>query len=429
MIYYTTSFKHRIKKSTTLGKKIQIKKKRSNAISWAVFIGTIEIVLISLTSVIFPALIVRNTSRIVDTTINPWETGVWALPLVLTNIILLGIGIAYYKNKLPKIISKSFKFIFNFEVSKKVAFITIVVLLTIYIPASIGELNEDEGEKWADFAAVNARTDSWKFEEITQFYDLHFRFFLLSSSIDLFENIRVIPFIASIALLILTYFITMEMSQKRFAGLVAFTILLQSPVFLEYDTTATYENFWTVLYILSLYLIYKAWQLSPVSYILSLFSKPLTAAFLPMTLFFIYRSNLPRKRKIRTFISYIIIVIMGIAALMLFDISLLETTTDFADLYFWQGFTSMSYQLRFDFLVLLFLLPLTVGLFFASRRGILQADSIMVLIAGILFSAPILTGFTTLTNQPYRFVPLVVFFAMGVGILLSKRQQKITERA
>ena len=45
----------------------------------------------------------------------------------------------------------------------------------------------------------------------------------------------------------------------------------------------------------------------------------------------------------------------------------------------------------------------------------------MVLISGILIIAPFLTGFTNQTNQPYRFVPLVVFFVIGVGVLLSKK--------
>jgi len=40
----------------------------------------------------------------------------------------------------------------------------------------------------------------------------------------------------------------------------------------------------------------------------------------------------------------------------------------------------------------------------------------------MLLISPILTGFTEFTNQPYRWVPLVVFFAVGIGILLSKRQ-------
>jgi len=89
---------------------------------------------------------------------------------------------------------------------------------------------------------------------------------------------------------------------------------------------------------------------------------------------------------------------------------------------FWMGFTSFSYQLRFDALIMLFMIPLMVGLFLVSRSGIKHGESMMVFISGMLLIAPILTGFTNQTNQPYRFVPLVVFFAIGVGVLLSKRQ-------
>jgi len=88
---------------------------------------------------------------------------------------------------------------------------------------------------------------------------------------------------------------------------------------------------------------------------------------------------------------------------------------------FWAGFASYALQLRFDILVIISIVPLIVGLFIASKNGIKHAESIMVLISGILLIAPILTGFTDQTNQPYRFVPLVVFFAMGIGILLSKK--------
>jgi len=68
---------------------------------------------------------------------------------------------------------------------------------------------------------------------------------------------------------------------------------------------------------------------------------------------------------------------------------------------------------------MLFMILLIVGLFLVSKSGVKHGESIMVLISGMLLIAPILTGFT---NQPYRFVPLVVFFAIGVGVLLSKRQ-------
>jgi len=95
---------------------------------------------------------------------------------------------------------------------------------------------------------------------------------------------------------------------------------------------------------------------------------------------------------------------------------------EFNEKEFWMGFTSFAYQLRFDGLVMLFMIPLMAGLFLVARSGIKHGESIMVLISGILLITPILTAFTNQTNQPYRFVPLVVFFAVGVGVLLSKRQ-------
>ncbi len=86
---------------------------------------------------------------------------------------------------------------------------------------------------------------------------------------------------------------------------------------------------------------------------------------------------------------------------------------------FWIGFASFATQLRFDALVILFLIPLTIGLLFASTKN-KHAESMMVMIGGMLLITPFLTGFTDQTNQPYRFVPFVTFFAVGVGILLSK---------
>jgi hypothetical protein len=70
----------------------------------------------------------------------------------------------------------------------------------------------------------------------------------------------------------------------------------------------------------------------------------------------------------------------------------------------------------------MFMLPLTVGLFIASRHGIKEADSIMVLLMGPLLFAAIMPAFSGYTNNPYRFMPFIVFFAMGVGTLLSRRR-------
>ncbi|MDH3764748.1 MAG: hypothetical protein OER82_02950, partial [Nitrosopumilus sp.] len=232
---------------------------------------------------------------------------------------------------------------------------------------------------------------------------------------------KVVPFLASIALLVTTYLITTTITQKRFAGIISTVILLQSSVFLTYDTTVSYTNFWILFYLTSLYAVYRFWPLSPIAYLLSIPAKSLTAAFLPMSIYFILRSEISRKKKlIISGATAGIILAGGIAAT---EISATQGTEESFDAKeFQMGFTSFAYQLRSDGLVMLFTIPLMVGLFMVSRNGIKHGESIIVFISGMLLIAPILTGFTNQTNQPYRFVPLVVFFAMGVGVLLSKRQ-------
>ena len=396
---------------------------RASKVSVAVFLATLVVVLISLATVLFPSLVVRSTSQFQDPTINPYETGIWTYPLLATNFILLGVGILYFKNKLPQKITRSIKFVFDFEVSARTALIVMIVFLAIYIAFTATEITKEE--TWADYKSVKNVVERWTVSDFSRSYwEPHLRYLFLSVSLHTFGNIRVLPFMASIALVVLTYFITKELSQKRFAGLVGTAILLQSSVFLSYDTSAAYDNLWTLLYILSLYFIYRKWPLSPPSFIASIPAKTLTAMFLPMTLFFIYRSNLPRQRKMILLAIYGVIIVAGITVAAS-GINLLGTAqrqTDAND--FWRGFTALALQMRFDVIVLFFILPLVVGLFMLSRKGVIHGDSIMVLIMGILLSAPVLHGFTTQTIQPYRFVPLVVFFAMGVGTILSKRSSE-----
>jgi len=217
----------------------------------------------------------------------------------------------------------------------------------------------------------------------------------------------------------MVYFFTKQITNKRFAGLVAAIILLQSNVFLTFDTSVAYTNFWILFYLLSLYFMYKAWPLSPISYIASIPAKALTVTFLPMSIYFLLRCPISRKKKM--IISGVIIgvVIAGAAASSGANLTGGAQQESFISDEFWIGFASFATQLRFDGLVILFLIPLVVGLLFTSTKN-KHAESMMVMIGGMLLIAPFLTGFSDQTNQPYRFVPLITFFAVGVGILLSK---------
>jgi len=405
---------------------------RTSFVTWIVFLATLVAVLLSLTSAAFPALLLRSFGGLKDSAgIDTFELGIWAYPLLITNLVLLGLVFLYAKNILPQPITKSIKFLFNFEVSSKVTFFVITILIGIYISLSVSELFD--GKFMPDFY-VHYK-DWLEIYDVTEFnvwpIGYHLMLFLNNTSLQVFENYKVIPFISSIALLVLTYFVTVEMSKKRFAGIISMLIVLQSEVFLIYDTSTAYPTFWILFYLLSLYLIFKKWPLSPISFLAGAISKPMTSAFLPMTLFFIYRANIPKQAKVKSIIFYVVLAILGIILLSfmgtsIFDIHAAAKVGDFSVHDFWGGFTAFSSSLRFDGLIVLFLLPLTLGLFHASRRGILHADSVMFLILGMLLSAPLIDAFSNFINEPYRVFPVVIFFAMGTGILLSK---KVTEQS
>lgn len=395
--------------------------KKQDLVSWTVFLSTVTVTLITLISVIFPSLIlgVNNDLPKYPEKINIYELGTLAYPLLAANFVIASLAILYSENKLPSAFTRRINFISGFEISPKVAFIVVVILLGAYIILTIGEIFQ--GESWEDYArTVKPKLEKWNIHEFTHLTGNPLSYFFETASMNIFGNYKVIPFIASITLLVLTYFVTVQITKKKFAGIVSLTFVLSSTIFLTYDTSITYPNFWILFYLLSLFTINKIWPLSPISFILAVESKPMSVFFLPMTLFFIYRSNLSRKKKFQIFASYLIMIILGLSIVFLTNIYLSYKFT-YDNHEFWSGFTSIASQFRFDGLIIVFLLPLTIGLFILSRKGFKQGESIMVLILGMLVLAPIISGFTTYTNNPYRFIPLVIFFAIGVGALFSKK--------
>jgi hypothetical protein len=380
---------------------------------------------------VFPALIIASV-RTSDTGLDPLEPGHLVVPLMISNSLLFGIGFLYYKKRLPTSLYKPINYVLNFEIERKIAFIVGITLLSIYIAFSISELSLNEADDWADYEVLEKGLAIWPYGETDNVYvkeqnDRYVRMLLLWASLNVFQNIKLLPFVASILLIITTYYFTYQLSQKRFAGIISMAVLLQSFTFLQFDTIAVYENFWVLFYILSLYVIYKRWYISPILFILSIFTKAFSVMYLPMNIFFIYRSKISKNSKIVTTIFYGIMIGAMLIILLLGD----SVYGDFVRIdisEFWIGFTAWSYQLRFDYLMILTILPLIVGLFLASKHGRTDADSILVLILGALLAGPVLSMITDFYYiLPYRFVPLVVFFAIGIGVFLGKKDSTINK--
>ena len=398
----------------------------SQKASYAVFFCTLVVVLFTLTPVIFPALYSSSFGMFTEN-LNPFELGYQSTFLIVSNVVILGFGIAYYKKKIPSLVHDVVDKIRTFEIPKRVTIIALAVILGVYIGLSAPELSLDEGADWADYDAVLLPAlEIWPFGQADDIYvqeqnDRYVRMFLLDVSLDIFQNIKLLPFIASILVVVFTYLVTVQFCQKRFAGIIAVIVLLQSYTFLKFDTVAVYENFWVLFFLISLYVIEKKWFLSPVFYILAFYTKAYVAPFFLMTLFTTYRSQISRRTKAAILISYVVTVSAAIALVFLGD-TIYPDIIDVNYSKFILGFQVIIAQLRFDLFFIMLLLPVTVGLMFLSKNKLKHADSILILIFGTIIASPILVAFTYHYEiLPYRFIPLLVFFSIGVGMFFSKK--------
>jgi hypothetical protein len=405
----------------------------SQKVSYAVFFCTLVVVLLTIIPVIFPALFSSFFGMFTEN-LNPFELGYQSVFLIVSNVVIFGFGIAYYKKKIPSSIHDIVEKIRIFEIPKKIAIISLAVILVVYIGLSIPELFLDEAQDWSDYHAVLLPAlEIWPFGETTpgtphavyiqEQNDRYVRMFLLDVSLDIFQNIKLLPFIASILVVVFTYLVTVQFCQKRFAGIIAVIVLLQSYTWLKFDTVAVYENFWVLFFLISLYMIEKKWFLSPVFYILAFYTKAYVAPFFLMTLFTTYRSQISRRTKIAILISYFVIVSVAIALVFVGD-TVYPDVIDINSSKFILGFQTIIAQLRFDLFFIMTILPLTVGLIFLSKNKLKHADSILILIFGTIITAPILVTFTYHYEiLPYRFIPLLVFFSIGVGMFFAKNSK------
>ena len=403
----------------------------SKLVTYAVFLFTLGIIGISIVSISFPAFIITSTYDY-SIEIDPFEVSPWLTPIIISTVILLSIGFLYLKKKLPCVIYSSIEYILNFEISKKVAIIIGLVILSVYIGFSIPELFLDESEQWSDYSILVNALEIWPSTDSMNVYvkeqnTRYVRMILLDFSQEFFQNIKILPFTASILTVVFTALIAIQISKKRLAGIIAMIVLLQSVTFTDFDTIAVYENFWVLFYLISIYLINKRWwHTSPIAFLLSIFTKAFTATYFWMNLFFIYRSEIPKKSKLILFGSYAVAVsimylIFDSGRSIIYDDIIRYDFNAFLD-----GFTGWGNSMQLDPLIVLCILPLTVGLFIKSLKGLKQADSILLILAGSILAGPLISLITDFYFiLPYRFIPFVIFTAIGIGIIFSKKKTNL----
>ena len=399
-------------------------RKPNSTVVWFICSIGIFVVSFSLISVVFPGLLIS----IVDTNLfgETFEIGAMGMPFLIVNVVIFSLIVLGIKQRLPNAFTDVIQKILSFDISKRNSFVILIIILLIYVVVTVNELSIYELNQYGDFLVLEKAVKIWPEQESENKYlseqlDRHVRMALLVASEEIFNNIKIIPYLASIFLLITTYFLTVKLSEKNFTGLIAVILILQSSTFYVYDTIAVYENFWVLFYVFSIYLIFKKPKFSSVFFILSIFSKAIFVLWLPISILVTLLSDIPKNKKIFVIITHILVIIISVIIFQYSD-AVYGNVVDIEVSEFWIGFTTLASNLRFDIVLLLLLLPVSVGLFIKARMGSKNSISLLVLISGTILVTPVLEMITDYYFvYPYRYVPLVVFFAIGLATLFSKK--------
>ena len=127
---------------------------QSNRIVIPIFIATIIAIFLIYIPIVFPALYSSLVGSYSDTINNPFEFGHQAFILIISNVIILGFGFAYYKQKLPTQLQNIIERVRSFEISKKTTIIVFFIIMGIYIGLSAPELFLDEALQWDDYIVL-----------------------------------------------------------------------------------------------------------------------------------------------------------------------------------------------------------------------------------------------------------------------------------
>ena len=131
-------------------------------ISSVVFFPALAVVILTLTSLIFPALF-SSYFGMFGENLNPFESNNYSIFVIVSNVLIFGFGIAYYKKKIPSSFYNVFEKVRIFEISKRVTIISLVVILVVYIGLSTPELFVDESTQWQDYRILEIALGIWPF--------------------------------------------------------------------------------------------------------------------------------------------------------------------------------------------------------------------------------------------------------------------------
>lgn len=226
-------------------------------------------------------------------------------------------------------------------------------------------------------------------------------------------NYHTFPIISSIALLVTTYFFALKITNNRLASITSVIVVEFSKTFMWYSDDLAYPNFFMVLLMLSIYPFTRSW-LKPLAFIASFIFKAEALAFLPLVFI--------REKNIKIKLAYIGIAVLVGLVVIGFNWIRFDGTINIANAMYPQ---IGLYLLDQDMWLLSLLFPVTILLFYLRKLKVEWSSYILGSMGYCLLFQYILPIFTSYNAFGYRMLPFVVFFALGVSLIISKKDMLI----
>lgn len=275
----------------------------------------------------------------------------------------------------------------------------LVLIIGIYAFSAVPDVFE-----WYDFSdtiTVKQRINDLKLDS----FDVYLKYILLKPGVDIGLP-KLIPFFESIILLMVVYFLAVKISGMKFAGLLAVVIVVTSRLFSFYDTSLPYDNSWIIFLLLAIY--YEKSKFSPVFFVASIFCKPLTVLYIPSMIFL----------KLRDKKLGIPFIIIGLVSL----IGISSYYDYFSMTEFLEGMYDNIYWFYADPYLLVMIPVVSVALVIARKYGYKNTMMPLAFMINSIFMSGIVEGFTGMYNQGYRYIPMVIFLALGVSVFFQSKK-------
>lgn len=324
----------------------------------------------------------------------------------------------------------------KFDFNKKTAFIIMCAIIGSW--ASISYINDldFEHEDCMEFGHKGGSCTDYgmRLMYMINYEDHRFEnplrsvtFELLYYSKVIFDDYRIIPFISSGFVLILTYLITQKLTNRYYTGIIAVLFVLHSPIFYKYDLTMTYPNFWVSFFLASIYFSLNAWALSPLMVALGMPSKIINILNFPATVIFGALADSDNKTKtITVHLSILAILVSGLFATKfvyppiwnkVYSVFLSQFNFQPMEFVWWLGMWAV--ELFTDKITLFMVYIMLMSLFLLRKQKVKNSSALLAMIIIIILQPAFISGFTEYTNEDYRFLHLVCFVGISLGFVVS----------